>query len=1097
MRNSTGKRPYWKALATIVLGMLPALTALADDTEIYFTDLPGDQGLANVLFILDYSGSMARNPVGDELANGADDYNSRYQIMRRVFNNVAANLPNSISAGLMTYGGQVKPTQGDPILAEPAHANGVRYPVAIFDDEQRDGFITSLDGLEVGGYTPIVQSLYEAAQYFRGGYAEYGSSANTVQKAHPDSLDDDKSSADEETVTTEGECFPGAHCDEYKALGATITENCRTLAATKSHTYERDGDICIGGYDEAGVCKAWNKITETVPAYPERQLCEYELESKVLNANYTYKSPIIGECQPNYIILLSDGEPDDGLLGSDSHIVDKASNLINTICSGTQDDGYCGPDLTDFLADNDLRGDLEDVQNVKTYTIGFANTGEGNKYLASLANLGEEEAEGEGFFSANDEKRLEQVFTEIIDDIAGQTSSLLPPTLSVDDATGFETSDRVFLPFFQPGYLPRWPGNLKRYRLQGTTLYDEDDPSKPVIVDGKISDEAQSAWSSEADGDSVRLGGTASMLGEGRTLKTDTTAGNSLIDFPFPKDALEEEDQADYENILKFAKGIDPETGLPRAAMGDILHSRPVLVSYAKGTDTDPLANKVVFVGTNEGYLHAFDASTGEEKFAFMPQALIKNLPTLYRNEMDTQHPYGMDGPLTVWRYDADDDGVIEAGDGDHVYLYAGMRRGGKNYYALNVTDPGKPKLMWTIKGGSGDFAMLGQTWSKPIVAKVDKALVPQAKEDKDEYVLIFGGGYDELHDEMECSEKDVSVADCPKASLQRSASTTGRGTDDSGRRVFMVGAEKGDLLWSAGTTALTSAKYSVHQNMTNAFAADLSVVDIDGNGVADRIYAADLGGRIFRIDLPDSDNNQVSEIKDLKAPQVSLLADLGGKDVVDNRRFFYEPDVSIVQDGIKSHVALVIGSGYRAHPLDKGENTAQDMIFKLKDRAVYTLLEKDVGLETGDLVNATSGEVKADDVINGWYYQLSRDNGEKVLAKAVTLNNTVYLTSFTPSDPPTDIQCTPARHRATIYTLTLETAGTVVRYKEGALQEEIPRASSIETSDILSEVSLVFSKGTGGEVEVHVMAGSGLTTRAVGSGVLPGLVKVYWEEDR
>ena len=53
---------------------------------------------------------------------------------------------------------------------------------------------------------------------------------------------------------------------------------------------------------------------------------------------------------------------------------------------------------------------------------------------------------------------------------------------------------------------------------------------------------------------------------------------------------------------------------------------------------------------------------------------------------------------------------MILSDSGDHVYLYTGMRRGGSNYYALDVTDRNNPELLWTIQGGSGDFAELGQS---------------------------------------------------------------------------------------------------------------------------------------------------------------------------------------------------------------------------------------------------------------------------------------------------------------------------------------------------------------------------------------------------
>lgn len=1071
------KRMVSKPVFTVLCGMLPAL-AVADDTEIYFTDLPEGQGVANVLFILDHSGSMAKNPSGGTLEDGAENGDSRYQIMRRVFGNVLNDLPKSLSAGLMTYGGHNLPSE----------ANGVKYPVSLLTDAQRTGLKDTLDGFEVGGYTPIVQSIYEASLYFRGDNADYGSSANPVQEAHPGSLDSGASSADEIVTVKEAECFTGSHCDTITAQGGVVLETpetCRLLAATAEYTNETDGDICIGGTDEAGRCSEWNQITETVPANPERTLCEYSLETKELVPNYTYQSPIGSECQPSYIILLSDGEPDDGEVGSDSSIQQKVAALTGRACSGVQNDGFCGAEITNHLATEDIRTDLEEIQTVKTYTVGFANSEFGNNYLSSLSNLGEGSVAGEGSFSANDESELQQVFTEIIDEIAGQTSSLLPLTLSVDDANRFETGDKVYLPLFRPGFLPRWSGNLKKYQLDGTVLKDK--KNVEILDNGEIKKETQDFWSDDADTGTVRKGGAASKLTKERNLLTDD-APNSLEVFSMDSATansmgLKGDDLGLHEKIVLFAKGIEPDGELLRNAMGDILHSRPVLVDYGRGIDE---AGKVIFASTNEGYLHAFNIEGGTELFAFMPQSVLPILPTLYKNDPDDLHPYGMDGPITVWKYDANEDGVIDP-NSDHVYLYAGMRRGGDNYYALDVTNPVSPKLLWTIKGGkdgSSGFGQLGQTWSKPIVAKVELN-----KGEEPQYVLLFGGGYDEQHDEVICEDDVETLADCAKESRTRAA-TKGRTADLVGNKIFMVGAKSGELLWSAG--------YGNIDSMRNAIAADLSVVDMDGNGIADRVYAADLGGRVFRLDFPDSEHKQFDDIEDLDEPQVRLFADLGGDNAESNRRFYYAPDVSVVKDGIKRYVALSIGSGYRAHPLDKGDGATQNSIFMLKDTAVTSLLADNyVSLERGGLLNATGSPIANDS--NGWYIDLKKESGEKVLAKAVTVNNTAYLTSFTPSDPPENVQCSPATHQASIYSLDIRDGGGVrKKFTDGEEEEvRVSRVTTVATTGILSEVSLVFSQGEGGSVKVDVLAGSGLTTAKLEGSELPALLKVYWEEER
>ncbi|WP_350608749.1 hypothetical protein, partial [Pseudoalteromonas sp. MER144-MNA-CIBAN-0113] len=81
---------------------------------------------------------------------------------------------------------------------------------------------------------------------------------------------------------------------------------------------------------------------------------------------------------------------------------------------------------------------------------------------------------------------------------------------------------------------------------------------------------------------------------------------------------------------------------------------------------------------------------------------------------------YGMDGPISVFfnnkgsNSEGLNDGVIRASDNDEVWAFTGMRRGGKNYYGLDISDPKKPKKLWNkpIVGGSEEFKYLAQTWS-------------------------------------------------------------------------------------------------------------------------------------------------------------------------------------------------------------------------------------------------------------------------------------------------------------------------------------------------------------------------------------------------
>src|SRR5690606_2914555 len=87
---------------------------------------------------------------------------------------------------------------------------------------------------------------------------------------------------------------------------------------------------------------------------------------------------------------------------------------------------------------------------------------------------------------------------------------------------------------------------------------------------------------------------------------------------------------------------------------------------------------------------------------------------------------YFFDGQLSFYQKLAAD------GSTEKVYLYAGMRRGGRALYAFDVTDPARPEFMWKAAPSAG--MDLGQTWSEARVAKIKGHANP---------VIVMGAGYD------------------------------------------------------------------------------------------------------------------------------------------------------------------------------------------------------------------------------------------------------------------------------------------------------------------------------------------------------------------
>src|SRR5690606_32744673 len=110
--------------------------------------------------------------------------------------------------------------------------------------------------------------------------------------------------------------------------------------------------------------------------------------------------------------------------------------------------------------------------------------------------------------------------------------------------------------------------------------------------------------------------------------------------------------------------------------------------------------------------------------------------------------------------------GVVEASDGDRVWIFFGMRSGGRYYYGMDVTDPASPRLMWTL--GPDQLPGVGETWSPPVITRVrvkevtaaeeeeEQQQAADANDDPEQFVLIVGGGYDPGQEEQPYSTDDM-----------------------------------------------------------------------------------------------------------------------------------------------------------------------------------------------------------------------------------------------------------------------------------------------------------------------------------------------------
>ena len=1002
-----------------------------------------------------------------------EDAKSRLQVMKESFRAVLEQAPDNVQVGLMNYGQSNLTDEVDNGNQEKHRhhsVSGVAFPITdindkantvIESDADRHGlpspddtitirqYIADIaDGWDATSFTPIVDALYEAALYYRGEKMHYGQRLPTAGGAHP----------------------------------KTHYGNIVTLDIT---------DTSGPGRDKSTAQK--------------------------------YKTPIESSCQENYIVLMTDGAPtyrytdlpNDGNLdwerdegpfarirgGGQGPQGALASAITNcATAAGVGLEGNCGAEITNYLANNDnlpsSSSSFPDGQSgeqpIGTYTVGFGVGTNTETYLKSLATIddGNDSTVDDGYFAANSPEELAKAFKDIFDAVAAPKGTLASPGYSVNVKSGLEHEKDIYIPVFDRRNTSRWAGNLKKFKIQevGNKRKIRGSNNLDAVDElGGFLDQAIDYWSDapndNPDGQVVQKGGLANLLDpDSRNIVSDIVNNNLSTDIrnkivadnaALTNDVLglaTTSDQ-DYRNtIINFMRGWEngdaaSDKKVKRYHMGDMLHSEPLVVTYDDGASlgTSGTKKQYIFAGTNEGYMHAFDTSdtgtnAGKEMFAFIPKELLGTIAEhqFLNSGSQADHKYGVDGSLTYRFIDKNNNGIVDVAD-DKVILYFGLRRGGSSFYALDVTNISNPKLLWKVSNssvGTNALSRLGQSWSAPYLARVgvddssstceisSKITKTYCKE-----VVIVTGGYDP--DEDRNIPGTLAVDDA-----------TSNVTADVGNDVFIFDADDGSLVWSL--PAADKLK------ITNSIPGGARILDTNSNQLIDRMYFGDTGGNLWRLDLSEkiTSSDNISKL--------NKLADLGGTGD-QARMFFNEPDVSRLKLNGKSKFLVSIGSGYRAHPLDK---SIDDKYFMIVDNSPYSPLDttgtnpftSTVKTDLAQITVSENGVNQTDSIKdgNGWMVNLP-SNGEKVLATSVTVDGVVLFTTLVPEVLASGLgvdQCAAPATQGRLYAIDVLSGG----------KAKDPLAFELDTS----------STGTPSPGTSETIGGGGLYSR-ISKGEIPG----------
>jgi len=1030
---------------------------------------------------------------------------TKLQVVQNEMSALLPLLPDNWNVALMTYNyasgggssGVASSLNGSNAVGSCGNGGGNGYGGCVLvpfgpmsDNTHQNTLINTINGLQAIGNTPLVGTLYEAYRYMEGlgesfgKYADVSSCAttstapsNSYTPVYQSPVVAANASCTHNYVVFLTDGLPNespSYADKliYSGLyGSTAAKVCTDGPLIPSQALCLTGSTINGGTCLSGLTSYMNQTpssaASTTATYPiETYFLAFGVDPcLLLGFNYISAAAQAGGGTAYSV------QSGDDLIAAFDEITTQVlavntSFTAPTVALNAFNRTQTLNDL--FISMFEPNTNYHWAGNLKHYTLSNSGTTAG-QIVDSKGNL----AVSNGFIAST---AYSAFGSEQSTDADGYTTA-------VNDGANVNLGGAAQL-------LPCWQQRYVFTYINSSTAY-----TSPIALGTVPSTQvAGTAIPCPTSGATQATSTSTHQLSTGNTLLTSTVMGIPASDTTTKAaDVIDFALGADYYNAQKtnVTTGSTTTYGT-RLTMGDTLHGQPGYVFYgdASNLSNTSLANAYIYTTDNDGFLHAINALTGQEAWAFVPQDLLDNLYTLYQNPVEASKSYTLDGSVQVLKYDQNGNGVID-GTNDRVIIYFSSGRGGSNYYALDVTNPLAPKFMWTI--GPTQLPGVGQTWSTPTIAKVNTGLSAQVSNQK--LVLIFGGGYDPSED----SQWNT--------------------TDSVGNSIYMVDALSGALLWQGllSTASTTAPSSTLLANMTNAIPSPVLVLDTNGDGYADRMYVGDLGGQLWRFDI----TNYTSTVP--FAVNGGVIASLGGQiqnDSNDQRRFYEPPDIALVQNtGQALFFDIAIGSGYRGHPLSLD---AYDRLYSIRDFSPLTVLTKaqysalkvivDASVSPSssqqaltDITAAANADTTPTIAANapGWQYDLSAAgsaDGEKVLAQASIFNNTVLFTTYTPASTPSSATSCAAPQIGTnkLYALGVTNGAQIAALSTstGGTSGTSSPYVTLQQTGIAPTLQFLFpGAGTGSTTgQVNITCTAGVEVLSICKS-FNSVVKTYWTE--
>lgn len=528
-------------------------------------------------------------------------------------------------------------------------------------------------------------------------------------------------------------------------------------------------------------------------------------------------SPITNRtCQRNYVLLATDGDPTIRIGGT----AYSNAELMNRQVNGNWVFGQAAQDV--FTEIGRLRtltvsgnAAINGQYDVQTYVVGLGEVATNQASIAAMNRMATAGGTGSAYM-ATDSATLSAAFAQITADIQARTAA----SAGVAISTGaWKSGTQVFQARFNTG---DWSGELRALEMLSSGAL----ATTPTWEAGQrlglknwstgrqiLTYRAASALGSR--GVPFRWPANAAAPGASEIPLTLVAAlnrnGAGVVDTygSLRLNYL----RGDASRELRRCPACTAPSAFrnrPTTVLGDIVNSTPLLVTSggrfvrdsaeAAAYDTFRRARAamapVVYVGANDGQLHAFDARTGDELFAYVPGLVADRLAAL--PEAGYTHQYSVDGPLAA--------GDVHYAGSWKTLLVGTAGAGAKGLYALDISDPANfteatasRVARWEIDGSD---TSVGHILQQPLIAKARNG----------RWMVFSGNGLN-----SSAGVAQLLAIDAETGAVSRISTLTGTAASPNG------------LL---GLTAISTA----------------------GDGVVDIIYAGDQQGRLWKFDLSASD---------------------------------------------------------------------------------------------------------------------------------------------------------------------------------------------------------------------------------------------------